>query len=304
MGLLTKKDPCAICGGKVKAIFPWKIDGQLVCNDCHGVTDLPDGVENRMTVEDFREYMAFREENARRKAQFEVSKKIDFGWLDTKFMFDFNNHFLCMDKNLDKTIFEGKNIRSFTIKEDESLLFEGDANGLCHYVSTVPERARALAPQIDHYRLQLELERERERLRREHNDNSYHPVIFFDIQEPFKQFVIEIQFDHPYWNLYQADMGGPTFDNSNPYVDDYIYSYEERAKTMEELATALMNIAFPNAPKKVVNGFGDSSTPPASNAAAAPVDAVTEIQRYKALMDQGILTEEEFNAKKQQLLGL
>ena len=47
MGLLTKKDPCAICGGKVKAIFPWKIDGQLVCNDCHGVTDLPDGVEKR-----------------------------------------------------------------------------------------------------------------------------------------------------------------------------------------------------------------------------------------------------------------
>ncbi|MBR6677388.1 MAG: SHOCT domain-containing protein [Oscillospiraceae bacterium] len=34
------------------------------------------------------------------------------------------------------------------------------------------------------------------------------------------------------------------------------------------------------------------------------VDAVSEIQRFKALVDQGILTEEEFAAKKRQLLGI
>ncbi|MBR4018866.1 MAG: SHOCT domain-containing protein [Clostridia bacterium] len=35
-----------------------------------------------------------------------------------------------------------------------------------------------------------------------------------------------------------------------------------------------------------------------------PVDAVAEIQRFKALMDQGIISEAEFEAKKRQLLGL
>ena len=233
MGLLTTKDPCAICGGKLKAIFPWKIVGQLVCNDCHGVTDLPDGVEKKMTVEDFRAYMTFREENVQRKNQFEISKKIDFGWLDTKFLFDFKNHFLCMDKNLDKTIFEGKQIKSFVIREDDTPLFEGDANGLRRYISTVPERARALAPQLEQYRMHLEMERERERLRREHGDDTYHSGILFDIPEPFKQFVIEIQFEHPYWDFFHADMGGPTFDNSNPYVDDYLCSYEEKTKVIK-----------------------------------------------------------------------
>ena len=38
--------------------------------------------------------------------------------------------------------------------------------------------------------------------------------------------------------------------------------------------------------------------------AAAPADAVNEIQRYKALLDAGVLTEEEFVAKKRQLLGI
>lgn len=33
-------------------------------------------------------------------------------------------------------------------------------------------------------------------------------------------------------------------------------------------------------------------------------DAVTEIKRFKKLLDDGVLTQEEFNAKKKQLLGL
>ena len=34
MGLFNKKDPCAICGGKVKGLFPWHVGGELVCNEC------------------------------------------------------------------------------------------------------------------------------------------------------------------------------------------------------------------------------------------------------------------------------
>ena len=35
-----------------------------------------------------------------------------------------------------------------------------------------------------------------------------------------------------------------------------------------------------------------------------PNDAITEIERYKGLLDKGIITQEEFDAKKKQLLGL
>ena len=35
-----------------------------------------------------------------------------------------------------------------------------------------------------------------------------------------------------------------------------------------------------------------------------PVDVVEELKRYKDLLDSGILTQEEFDAKKKQLLGL
>jgi Short C-terminal domain len=46
--------------------------------------------------------------------------------------------------------------------------------------------------------------------------------------------------------------------------------------------------------------------PPEQAAPAAPVelDPTAEIQKYGALKDQGLLTEEEFAAKKKEILGL
>ena len=43
---------------------------------------------------------------------------------------------------------------------------------------------------------------------------------------------------------------------------------------------------------------------PAPAPAGAPVSAVEEIRGLKALLDEGILTQEEFEAKKKQLLGI
>lgn len=43
---------------------------------------------------------------------------------------------------------------------------------------------------------------------------------------------------------------------------------------------------------------------PVPQTVAVVTDPVKEIQRYKDLLDSGAITEEEFTAKKRQLLGL
>jgi hypothetical protein len=49
-----------------------------------------------------------------------------------------------------------------------------------------------------------------------------------------------------------------------------------------------------------------AAAPPAAPAQAAPAqqDDMAEIQQLAAMKDQGILTEEEFQAKKKQILGI
>ncbi|WP_026373839.1 SHOCT domain-containing protein [Agrococcus lahaulensis] len=45
-------------------------------------------------------------------------------------------------------------------------------------------------------------------------------------------------------------------------------------------------------------------TADARQAAAAPTDITVELQKFAALRDQGVITSEDFEAKKRQLLGL
>jgi hypothetical protein len=46
------------------------------------------------------------------------------------------------------------------------------------------------------------------------------------------------------------------------------------------------------------------AAPPPAPAAAAPPDDMAQIQQLATMKDQGLLTEEEFQAKKKQILGI
>lgn len=309
MGLFGKKDPCAICGGKVKGIFPWKIDGQCICNDCHGKVDLPDGVENNMDLQDFKNYMVFRAQNDQLKAKFNTTNEIDFGFFGVKIVFDTANRFFCMDRNLEKTLFEGENIVSFSIKEDNAPIFVGTPNGLRRYQSSVPERAFAMMPQINNMIAQRDLARTMENINRSRGDNNVSVAkTYIDLPEPFSKFYVEIQMKHPYFGALYAEMSGPTFNNEYPDVNDYINEYNNSAKVMEDLAMLLSQIAFPGAPVTdcdFENIAANNNAVIRESAPAAPAVIVAdEIKKYKDMMDQGLITEEEFSAKKRQLLGI
>ena len=197
-----------------------------------------------------------------------------------------------MDKDLEKTIFEGKDIVYFSIKEDSYTLYEGTADGLKHFDSTVREQIMSLAPHINRMNLQHDLKNLASAfgVEKENRTNST-PL---EIPEPFAKFNIEIHVNHPYWRTITAQMSAPGINNDRPDLNEYLREYTESALLMEKLANALAEIAFPAA----------QNQPSASTIASAQTDAVGEIRRYKELFDQGIITEDEFNAKKRQLLGI
>ena len=209
-----------------------------------------------------------------------------------------------MKDSLASTIFEKNCIKSFVIREDCTPLFEGSAAGLLCYTSTVPERAAALSPVLQQIRLAEERERwERERARQNGNDQYISSSYCPDIEEPFEKFVVEIQCEHPYYEVLTAEKQGPSISNSTLGIKWYLDEYQKSVEIMGQLARALMELAFPGAPEQRVGG---NVTMVGQNAAApaAAADIVAEIQRFKELVDLGVLTEEEFAAKKRQLLGI
>ena len=144
-----------------------------------------------------------------------------------------------------------------------------------------------------------------ERRERERDNDLYRPK--FDVPAPVEKFRIEIKLNHPYWKSFDEKISGPEFDRDYPRAADYMKSYREQTEELHQLAKKLMHMMDPKAGETQVGGAAAAAATAQSAAQAVPTvpaDAVAEIQKYKALLDAGVLTEEEFTAKKRQLLGI
>lgn len=238
MGLFSKKTVCPICGGKISWFLPLKIEGEYICDTCYGKIDMESEKLSNLTMQGFREYLKFYDQNRLLKDKFVICQRVDFGLWDTKIIFDYNNKLFCMSEKPDKTVFEGKHLKSFTIKEDNSLLFEGSAEGIRRYASTVPERAVALATQMARVINKLDGGK----------GNRTTLMKYFDILEPFQAFKVELHLDHPYWTVIKCELDSPKFSGEFPNVNDYICDYKRRIKEIEKLVLALKAVSFQGVP--------------------------------------------------------
>lgn len=302
MGLFSKKPPCPICGGKISWFLPSKIEGQYICDTCYSKIHMDSSKASKLTMQEFKEYLMFYDENQLLKDKFVISQMIDFGIWDNKIIFDYQNKLFCMSKKPDKTVFEGKHLKSFTIKEDDMLLFEGSEKGIRRYTSTVPERAMALAPLISQFMMNKQMAHAIDKMD-DGKENGTAPMQYFDIPEPFKAFNVELRLDHPYWTVIKCDMDGPRFDNNYPDINDYINSYQRSIEEIEKLVTALKAVTFTTAPEQHA-GIGAYVAQAEHIHSVLPIDPIEEIKKYKALMENGIISQKEFDAKKKQLLGI
>lgn len=82
-----------------------------------------------------------------------------------------------------------------------------------------------------------------------------------------------------------AEMTVTTLDGKKSYT----FEFEDNSKIDKEIKT--FNLSIPSAPA-------------VSSAQAAESNPFTEIEQYKKLLDEGIITQEEFDEKKKELLGL
>ena len=320
MGLFDKKT-CAICGGKVKGLLPASFGGEYVCGDCLGNVHIYDDIRFNMNMDDFRKYREFREENQKLKDVFQITETYDFGIFFNKLFVDTKNNMFCLNSDLSTTIFKAEAVDYFTITEDGVPLYEGRPTGLNYYPSSVPENARALAPLIQQIRY--------EEMRHKDDDN----YIGMRVDSPFEKFYITIYLKHPYWPSVEINCDGPFLNMSNPDIRDYVSEYHRKAEEMSGLAQVLMGLveagakargeAFTAAkaeepspapePAPVVEEEPAAEPEPVEEPAPAPAapaapaaetDVIAEIKKYKELFDLGAITEEEYAAKKKQIMGI
>ena len=72
MGLFSNnKKLCPICGNPTPRLLATKVENMPICKACDKKVDLPVGTVDKMTLEEFQQYMAYYDENEPLRRQFQ-----------------------------------------------------------------------------------------------------------------------------------------------------------------------------------------------------------------------------------------
>ena len=322
MGLFSnKKKLCPICGNPTPRLLATKIEDMPICKDCNGKIDLPNGRINEMSLTDFEKYIAFYDENQPLRDKFTETFRPNFGFFGGTIVLDTDNQLFHINGNMDGLVMEASNLKKFRILEGNNVLFEGTARGLKCYKSDVKERVRSWEPMLIQYRSELQEYERIERMERRQEERAkergeefrriYNPRPVLNVKVPFEKFYIELVLEHPYWDSMRWEKGAPSFDYNYPSAEGYIQNYEEMTGELHALALNMMQILNPMAQEiqMETEAFGSGAreimaAKTESAQVASEADVFDQLQKFKGLLDAGIITEEEFTAKKRQLLGI
>lgn len=313
MGLFTNnKKLCPICGSPTPRLLAAAIEGQNLCKECAAKLNLPDGVQETMTVDEFREYINCHDANKPLRDSFTETYRYNFGFFKGALRLDLDHQLLRIGDSDAAFAMEPANVKSFRILEDGNVLYEGQKGNFRSYKSDIKERLKELKPRIEEYKMlrheyeiMEEMQRNREQMTgkddRDFRDRILEPD--FNVPNPVDKFAVEITLEHPYWKSFYKETGAPKFDTEHPSTIDYLDAYTQKTEELHALAQNLMQIIDPQAQEKEIDP--KASVQSAPQAASAPAeDPTVALPKYKALLDAGVITAEEFEAKKKQLLGL
>ena len=308
MGLVSSnKKLCPVCKGLTPKLFSKKVEGMPICKECSNKIDLPEGVLDQMSLNDFFEYLNCYEENQMWRDIFSDTYSHFFGLTSGHFTEDEPNRLFRLRADKNAFVMQASQLKAFRILEDTEVLFESSGNVLKYYNSTVPQRLNEMVPLISQFVLQRrEYDLLEEKAKRE-GTQLRHVRPYFEMPVPFRHYYIELVLDHPYWKEYRWKMDAPGLDRDYPNIDFYLNIYGNQTKGLYELAQHLMDLICPGAQE--VCGDDEASVvyvqqvQPVQQASAGE-DVTEQLKKFKALLDAGVLTEEEFTAKKKQLLGI
>ena len=308
MGLFTnKKKPCPLCGAPTPRLLATCVADQPLCKDCAAKIDLPDGALDRMSVANLKQYMTVYEENRPLREQFHQTYSYTFGLLAGSFVVDAEHRLFRLRASDESFVMTAASLASFRITEDGRVLFDYQDGALRYHKGDATEKAAAIQPLIQQLLLQkqqYEAREELDRLRAERQGQqpaSSGPEPTFDVVAPVRKFALELTLRHPYWTSFRKEINAPDFNRYQPSVEDYVREYESAVAELRDLASALAHVVDP-ACREVTQD--DSAASRASSAAPAASDTAAELRKYKELFDSGVITQEEFSAKKKQLLEI
>ena len=278
MGLFSNKNkPCPLCGKATPRLLATKIQDDPICSDCSGGISAEDEIRRTFRLEDLRAHLEYRAANKQAFDALVPTRTVTDDGLkmlidDKKRVFAFQTW---ADDN--PPIFLFDSILGYELYQDDDLVESWQPGApYVPYTPALPDTllgdlamiARALSQDDDDRR----------------NERYYS-----------MNFRLMLQLDNPWWHTWKV---------KDQTTSGYSYEFQNRVNREFAEIRNLCNAIASCGGAAVATVPGGAPLGAGGGTAAAAEDAADGIKKFKELLDAGIINQEEFDAKKKQLLGI
>lgn len=266
MGLFEKKS-CALCGGKAGLLSRTAISGgAYICGDCRKKFSDHTASVGSLTLDEVREQIMLKEENDRRyNSEFTVTRRFDLDSRHTLMLVDDNHGWFVVPKNNNTDIFTFDQIADYKVELSTKALTDEEKEQLNNRNYGSGVIGFLNLLFSDDFRTKYP---DLPHCSRERKVTGMYFQITFGVN-PFRADRIRIDM-LPGWSDSQSDVENAYFCANNIY--QCIKEYKSGARI--------------------------------SQGTVQTGSAAQQIRELKELLDIGALTQEEFDTKKKQLLGI
>ncbi|MBR3786742.1 MAG: DUF4428 domain-containing protein [Firmicutes bacterium] len=248
MGLFGKKPDCPICGSPTPRLLPTKIEGQPICKDCDKKISMDMDMKVNLTLDQLRDHLAFREENAELHKAFKITRNEAFVHDNHKLFIDDEKQLFYIDSGEENpTIFKFSELTAFRYVEVLNVR-GGILDGLKRYQKAVIDFTREHKIKDESYTLLLE-EKMRHYVNLDHWEEYFRGIDdqMMELQKPIKHFKLEFDFDHPYWKTMEFKYVEPAMFKkedapSNSEIRAYLNYCEPILKEASHIGDVMLKI--------------------------------------------------------------
>lgn len=276
MGLFTNKDKaCPICEKGTPRLFATKIEGAPICSECNDKILADQGMVDNWTFVNLKEHLAYRSENKKLVENFTPTRTVTH---EREMVIDDVNQLFYFKSWIEDNppVFKFSDITGFNIqlgcdtvetwcKGMERTPYQPASNGILAGISMLASLAGA---------------------NKDDKDESM-----------YDNLNVRLQIDTPYLHEYELCSISVSGQNQTAYMDD-VARQMSKVNSLCNLLIALSKEADTGV--GTASGGADVQTGITSDTN----QVVADLKKFKELMEAGVISAEEFEAKKKQLLGI
>jgi len=328
MGLFSNnKKLCPVCGSPTPRLLSTKVEGQALCSACGDkVSFMAESKKGSLTMSSLNEYLAFYDADASVRASFnaDFEKQCSGLFTNKAVLCDYSKRVFKLTNMNDAFTLPADSFVRLEVRQDNDVVIELTRDALKIYDTHVIEKIEALKPEVDKYNNIHDMvdtmkgisdAREytkaiqegrtidyAEKLQNDRDFERSRPN--FRCTEPFNKWYMTIEIDHPWGEGFSHHDSQIFFDTQYPSIADALDKYQTEFVGYKEIAMALRKICCPDCQIIDETNQAAPGTAAPSTSSSAATSVADDLKKFKELLDDGIITQEEFDAKKKQLLGL